>query len=61
MVLLLLLAVPHGPAPVQLDWDFRWGLADIAAASVARAAALSGTYAYGTRRQYLRCGGGAAV
>jgi hypothetical protein len=49
------LGVPHPPGPPALrPLHFRYDLWDVAAASTLRAAVISGTYAYGMRRQFLR-------
>lgn len=54
VLLMCFLLVPHPLEPPRLAFDFRLNLEDVAAASVLRAAVISGTYAYGMRRQYLR-------
>jgi hypothetical protein len=48
------LLAPGPPGPARPVFNFRYNLEDIAAASTVRAAIISGTYAYGTRRQFLR-------
>ncbi|GBF99054.1 hypothetical protein Rsub_11999 [Raphidocelis subcapitata] len=54
VALMALLLAPHPPGPPALSFDFRYDLGDVVIASALRAAVISGTYAYGTRRQYLR-------
>lgn len=51
-----LLLVPRAPGAPALSFDFRYGLGDVVVASALRAGVISATYAYGTRRQFLRCG-----
>lgn len=55
MLLMCLLLVPHPPGPRPVNFDFRYDLEDLAVGSAVRAVVISGTYAYGTHRQFLRC------
>ncbi|KAI8468324.1 MAG: hypothetical protein J3K34DRAFT_523032 [Monoraphidium minutum] len=54
VLLMYLLLVPHPPAPQPFEFGFRFNLEDVVVGSAVRAAVISGTYAYGMRRQYLR-------
>jgi hypothetical protein len=55
LLLLLLLVLPYRP-PGPYSFDFRSSLEDVVLLGGLRAAALAGTYAYGSSSLHLRCG-----